>query len=303
MRRIVRMTLPMAAALCLVGSVVQAGTPVKVVDTPAWEFGSATGGGWTAWSSGPSLSGDYDLHVRQIGEAPDVIGAGRFQQVGNIETGHPTYGNVLVFSVEPRGADSNLRFYDLDTGDISNPPTGINTTKDDDYPSIAGEHLLFGRGPVDRSFSTRVILYNFATTDSIVVAMAPTGGTVTPNSVHGDFATYTRCPKSGRCNVFRYTISTAATVKMPNPSRANYWSSVLDDGTVYFVQGSPTHCGVHTKIKRFQLGAATTLYAFSQGFEVADLDAVEETPGAPIVQFTRINCPNNHRSGIWKIPG
>ena len=303
MRRIVRIALPVAAVLCLVGSVVHAGTPVKVVDTPAWEFGSATGGSWTAWSRGPSLSGDYDLYVKQAGQAADVQDAGRFQEVGNIATSHPTYGNVLVFSVVSRGADSNVRFYDLDTGGVSNPPAGINTTKDEDYPSIADVNLLFGRGPIDRPFSTRVILYNLTTTDSLVLATAPNGGTVTPNSVEGDFATYTVCPKSGRCNVFRHTISTATRVKMPNPSRANYWSSVLADGTVYFVQGSPTHCGVHTKIKRFQLGNATTLYAFSQGFEVADLDAVEETPGAPIVQFTRINCPNNYKSGIWEIDG
>jgi hypothetical protein len=36
---------------------------------------------------------------------------------------------------------------------------------------------------------------------------------------------------------------------------------------------------------------------------VADLDAVELTPGSPTVFFTRINCPQNSRSGIWKIAG
>ena len=282
---------------------VQAGTPVKVVDTPAWEFGSATGGAFLAWSRGPTIAGDYDLFVKRPGQAADVVNASRFQSVGNIELGHLTFGDILVYSVHPARGQSNIRFYDLSTGTVSNPPAGINTTRDEDNPAIAGDSLLFGRGPANRSFSTRVILYDFTTTDSIVVATAPSGGSVTANSVRGNFASYTVCPSTGRCNVFRYNIPTGGKVKMPNPSRANYWSSVLADGTVYFVQGSPSYCGVNTKIKRFQPGSVTTLFAFPRGIEVADLDAVEESPGAPIVQFTRINCPNNYRSGIWQIDG
>jgi hypothetical protein len=301
MRRIVRIAIPMAVALCMAGTVVQAGTPVKVVDSTAYEFGSATGGDFLAWSRGPTLSGDYDLFVKRPGQPADVLDAARFQQVGNIELGHPTFGDILVYSVLPARGQSNIRFYDLSTGTVSNPPAGINTTRDEDNPAIAGDFLLFGRGPANRSFSKSVVLYDFTTTDPIVVATAPSGGTVTANSVHGDFASYTVCPSTGRCNVFRYNILTGGKVKMPNPSRANYWSSVLADGTVYFVQGSPIYCGVNTKIKRFQPGSVTTLHAFPRGIEVADLDAV--ALGGPVVQFTRINCPNNYRSGIWQIDG
>jgi hypothetical protein len=301
-RRIVRISLPVAAALCLVGSVVHAGTPVEVVDSTAYEFGSATGGDFLAWSRGPTISGDYDLYVKQSGQAADVRGAARYQDVGNIELGHPTYGDVLVYSIHPAGAHSNIRFYDLSTGAVSSPPAGVNTTKDEDNPAIGGDFLLFGRGPANRSVSKRVILYDLTTTDRIVVATAPSGGTVTANSVEGDYASYTVCPMTGRCNVFRYRISTGRKVKMPNPDRANYWSSVLADGTVYFVQGSPIHCGVHTKIRRFRSGSVSTLYAFPRGIEVADLDAVDVL-GGPIVQFTRINCPNNYASGIWEIDG
>jgi ferredoxin len=278
-----------------------AGAPVKVVDTTAYEFGSAAGGDWLAWSRGPTLGGDYDLHVRQTGQPATVLDAGRFQEVGNIEIGG-AHGDILVYSVKPGSGDSNIRFYDLPTGGVMSPPAGVNTDKDEDNPAISGEHLLFGRGPAGRALSTRVILFNLTTSISTVVATAPTGSTVLANSVRGDFASYTVCPSTGRCNSFRYRISTGGKVKMPNPNRATYWSSVLSDGTVYFVQGSPRYCGVNTKIMRWRNGSVANLYSLAQGIEVADLDAVEGI-GGPVVYFTRINCTNNAKSGIWKIDG
>ena len=276
-----------------------AGSPVRVVDTTAYEFGSAAGGDWLAWSRGSTLGGDYDLYVWQTGQPATVVDAGRFQEVGNIEIAG-AHGDILVFSVKPPSGDSSIRFYDLSTGGISSPPAGVNTAKDEDNPAISGAYLLFGRGPADRALSTRVILFNLTTGTSTVVATAPTGSTVLANSVEGDYASYTVCPSTGRCNVFRYRISTGTKVKMPNPNRATYWSSVLSDGTVYFVQGSPRYCGVNTKLMRFRNGSAIILYTFSGGIEVADLDAVQGL-GGPEVFFTRINCTNNSRSGIWRI--
>ncbi len=290
-----------AAALFLLVTTAQAATPVKVVDTPAYEFGSAAGGAWLAWSRGPTIGGDYDLYVRETGQAADVLDAGRFQEAGNIEMGG-AHGDILVFSVQPSSGDSNIRFYDLPTGGLSSPPAGVNTVRDEDNPAISGDYLLFGRGPAGRIASKRVILFNLTTSISTVLATAPTGGSVLPDSVRGDFASYTVCPSTGRCNVFRYRVSTGRKVRMPNPSRATYWSSVLADGTVYFVQGSPTRCGRQTKIMRFRNGAVTNLHLFPNGIEIADLDAVERA-GGPVVYFTRINCPNQAKSGIWRIAG
>jgi hypothetical protein len=226
-------------AVVVVATATLAATPARVVDTTAYEFGSAAGGGWLAWSRGNTHGGDYDLHVRQGAQPSRVLEAGQFQEVGNIEIGGP-HGDVLVYAVRPWTGDTNIRFYDLATGQVSGPPAGINTIRDEDNPAIDGDHLLFGRGPADGVFSTRVLLYTFTTGVSTVLASAPPGGSVTPDDVAGDLVTYTVCPSSGRCNVVRYRISTGGTVRMPNPQRANYWSSVRPDGTVYFVQGSPT---------------------------------------------------------------
>jgi len=301
MRRVIRISFPTALGLCLVATPAMAGSPTRVVDTTAYEFGSAAGGDFLAWARGPTLPGDYDLYVRHTGVGTTVYDAGRYQDVGNIELGGP-HGDVLVYSVYTSRNVSNVRFLDLATGLVSNPPGGVNTQADEDNPAISGDYLVFGRGPANRFSSKRIVLYQFSTMNQSVIATAPTGGTVTANSIRGDFVTYTSCPSNGRCNVFRHRISTGGKVKMPNPNRANYWSSVLDDGTVYFVQGSPTNCGLNTKIKRFDAGAVTQLYDFPNGIEIADLDAVEDL-GSTTVFFTRINCPNNYRSGIWKLPG
>lgn len=298
MRRARWMAATAIAGVWLTITAAEAATPVKVVDSPAWEFGSAAGGDWLAWSRGQTLGGDYDLYVKQAGQPADVVEPGQYQDVGNIDLGNTTYGDVLIYSVGRRGNDAEIRLYDLATGDVSNPPDGVNTAKDEDNPSISGDHLLFGRGPAEGLFSKRVYLYDIGTTDLTPIAEAPSGGSITANSVRGDYATYTRCPASARCDVFRYQISTGTKVKMPNPGRATYWSSVLDDGTVYFVQGSPAFCGVKTKIMRYVDGTVTKLYRFPDGIEIADLDAVD-----PVVYFTRINCLRNYRSGIWKIDG
>lgn len=300
MRNLRRLMLGSAVAMSLVATIAQAATPVRVVDTPAYEFGSAAGGNWLAWSRGPTLKGDYDLFVRETGQAPRIIDAFRFQEVGNIHL-DPAAGDTLVYSVRRTNHDSEIRFYDLDAGVHEPVPAGVNTaTKDEDNPALSDTHLLFGRGPVDRSFSTRVVLLDLMTRTRQVLATAPARGTVTANSVDGDYATYTRCPSTARCDVFRYRITTGGTVKMPNPRRANYWSTVTDDGTVYFVQGSPRFCGLNTKIKRWAPGSISTLYSFPRGIEIADLDAVDG-PSDRFVYFTRINCPKSARSGIWRI--
>ena len=54
MRRNIRFALPLAVAISIVGTTVHAGTPAKVIDTTGYEFGSASGEGWIAWSKGVS---------------------------------------------------------------------------------------------------------------------------------------------------------------------------------------------------------------------------------------------------------
>jgi hypothetical protein len=295
----------LTAAIVLVSTAVQAATPVKVMDSAADEFSSAAGGAYLAWSSNGSPGKlDYDLYVKEKGVGTRIRDAGHAQDVGNIEIGGP-HGDILVYALyPPRGGDGDIKFYDLADGTQSNPPAGINTAKDDESPAISGEHLLFGRGPANKGgfTSKQVILYDFTAHTFTTIATAPLGNSVTANGLRGDFATYDQCPSSGKCNVFRYQISTHTKIKMPNPGRATYWSSVLEDGTVYFVQGAPTSCGLKTRIMRWRNGTLTRLVQLPNGYEIADLDAFA-SPTGPVVFFTRINCQKGFVGGIWKIKG
>ena len=288
-------------AVVIIAMAVQAGAPTRVVDTTDPEFGSAAGGPWVAWSRGSQINGDYDVYIRATDQVPFVLEAGRFQEVGSIEI-DGTLGDVLAYSVQRRGEDSEIRLYDLTLQAQLDLPTGVNSARDDDNPLISGDHLLFGRGPAGGAFSKDIYLYDLVTNERTLIAEAPAGGSVTANGLRGDFATYTRCPSNDRCNVIRYQLSNAEKITMPNPGRANYWSSLADDGTVYFVQGHPTSCGVRTKIMRFRDGTVTKLIRFEDGIEVADLDVVGGLSVDPVVHFTRISCVRG-RSGIWKIAG
>ena len=100
MRRNIRFALPLAVAISIVGTTVHAGTPVKVIDTTGYEFGSASGEGWIAWSKGVSYGGDHDLYVKQTGQPADVVEAGKYQQAGNIEIAGPN-DDILVFHIDP----------------------------------------------------------------------------------------------------------------------------------------------------------------------------------------------------------
>ena len=57
MRRNIRFALPLAVAISIVGTTVHAGTPAKVIDTTGYEFGSASGEGWIAWSRASATEG------------------------------------------------------------------------------------------------------------------------------------------------------------------------------------------------------------------------------------------------------
>ena len=149
--------------------------------------------------------------------------------------------------------------------------------------------------------TAKVLLYRFSTQALTTLGTAPKGGNATAGGLEGDYASYTVCPRSYRCNVFRYTLSTGDRTKMPNPNRANYYSSVTADGTVYYVQGDPDSCGHHTKLVRFASGNATVLDQLPEGTEVGPTATFTDA-GHVTMYFTRIQC-QPFRSDIWSITG
>ncbi len=223
--------------------------------------------------------------------------------MGTIDIGGPL-GNVMAYASSPSQSSPryDVRLWDL-VGKADLPlPAGINTAKDEENPSLSGDYLLFGRAPRATTFSQRVLLYRFSTDTTVTLVEAPAGGNVTANAVAGDWAVYTVCRANWVCNVFRYQLSTDQTVKVPNPNRATYWPTVTTDGTVYYALGSPDFCGFHTKLMRWNGGAATALYAFPNGIELGQMSGVDEGAG-PIVYFARVDCGANAKFGIWQIEG
>jgi hypothetical protein len=294
------------AGLAIVGMVMvgtaNAAGPTKFIDGPGNEWSASVNGDVTAWATTPSKT-SY-VHAVKVKEgaaaASRISKRGTDAVVGNVEIGGP-HGDVVLFF---QGADKgkgqwDVKLWDL-TGDaLASLPSKVNTSKNEIYGGISGDYLLFTRGPA-RGGLTAVFLYRFSTDSLTKIAEAPSGGYVTADSIAGDFASYTVCPRSFACNVFRYRISTEATKRMPDHGRANYWSALLPDGTVYYVQGSPRYCGYRTKLMLFT-NDAHVLTQFPNGIEVGQMSATGDSIASdPTLYFTRIRC-GHFLTGIWKI--
>ena len=90
-------------------------------------------------------------------------------------------------------------------------------------------------------------------------------------------------------------------MKAPNAGHANYWPTVLPDGTVYYVQGSARFCGHHTRLMKWTgSGSATLLAALPETIEAAAMDAYDDGVSTTLY-FTRIRC-RTAQYGIYQLP-
>jgi hypothetical protein len=274
-----------------------AATPIKIIDTKADESHPSVADGWEAWSANTqahrkALHG----HVRPTGGSITRIPSKGHVEIGNIITDGPHAGQV-VFRTDA-GGDYNIRFYDLATGEVSKPPSEVNTTKYEEDPSVSGDYLSFTRYARG---SWNVWLYRFST-DSLVKVAA---GINFHPQVNGDFVAFSHCKsyKVGSCKVvYRYKISTERLKKMPDPAksgRANYYAAVGSDGTMYWVEGGAIKCGAKTKIRRWQAGTLSTLWTAPDGLEIAHLQA-DTLVGTSTLAFTRYVCSTT-RTGVYGV--
>lgn len=296
----------------IIAGLVVAAAPAAAVGPT--EFIDARGNEWTvavdtdvvAWATSSTKS-TYVTAVK-VREGTDpgirISKTGTAAYVGNIELGGSHGDVVLFFQGANKGRGQwDAKLWDLGSDSLQPLPSGINTSKDEIYGGISGQYLLFTRGASEGDLKT-VLLYRFDSDSFTTLAEAPKGGSVTANSIAGDYATYTVCPRSYECNVFRYQISTEDRTKMPNSGRANYYSSVLSDGTVYYVSGSPKYCGYKTSLVRVvDGGGPIRLARLPNGIESGPTSAwVDPISSDPTLYFTRIQC-RHFRTGIWQLPG
>jgi hypothetical protein len=191
----------------------------------------------------------------------------------------------------------DIRFYDPSTDTVLKAPKGINTARREFAPHSDGDYLAFDRVRADGSWD--VDLYRYSTKKLTVI-----GHNNAVGQVNGDYIAEFLCTRT-TCNTYRYQISTKHLKKAPSaPSgRANYWSAVAADGTLYWVQGSYSKCGVHTKIKQMSGSTVSTVLQVPNGIELSSLEARTLTGGAQVL-FTRIKCTASggfSNQGIYKV--
>lgn len=293
------------AVVCVVASQTAASAAIsRYIDGPRNEFNVAVETGVHAWAVDTAAHPYADtVWVKPDGgPAYRVSALTSAAYLGNIDLANPTYGDVLVFY---SGRSLGRRQFDIRLWDLANHaalalPDGINTpTADERQPSISGDYLLFQR--VRPSGATRLLLYRFSTQafTTIIATSAHDAHRVLDARLNGDYVVYDSC-SSTSCDVFRRQISTTTTVKAPNSGHANYWPTVMPDGTVYYVQGSARFCGHHTRLMRWPgSGSATLLAALPETIEAGGMDAYDDGVSTTLY-FTRIRC-RTAQYGIYRL--
>jgi hypothetical protein len=310
MRRITGVLVLSSAILLLAQSVAQAATPTKVLDRAGVdESTEAASTSYFAWSQNlPSKPNHYNTYVRPIA-------GGSRQRVNQKGTKSYTVGidgSLVVFDAN-RGEDSDLRFYDAATQARPAMPHGVNTRSIEFRPTLSGDWLLFTRNSgnhvTSKTARTKIILFNVTTKESRVLASGSNRRTyLVSDQVNGDWATFERCHfdratgQFSNCNVFRYTVSTKALVKIPNPGKQQYAAAISQDGTVYMVRtGGPNvwQCGQNTRIVRYPVGGPSVTIA-RIGSDALTTFATDETYASTTLYFQKYRC-NSGSGGIYRI--
>jgi hypothetical protein len=161
-------------------------------------------------------------------------------------------------------------------------------------PSVSGDYMAFIRG-----FNTgNLFLYQFSTG---ITTKLRSG--VYSASLNGDYLALSFFCTGTTCAVGRYQLSTGKTVRMPAAAtgRSLYYAAVAADGTMYWVDGSYSHCGRHTKIRTKSGTTVSTLWTAPDGDEIDYLE-VDTLGGNPTLAYSLARCPySSNRWGAYRI--
>ena len=287
------------AAVVLSATAAFGGTPTIVLDEPKVdEFAPSASASYLGWSQNSlARPRHYDSFAKPTDGA-------RVRMNAEGTNGYTTAldGTTALFQ-QVRHGHSDLKMFDLGTKTRSDPPGGVNTLFWEMEPSLSGEHLLFTRTNFRqvprRRDSVRVILFDTTAGTGTVLADAdPRGHFLVSNQVNGDYATWESCGKdSGQfvnCNVFRYRISTDTTVKIPNPDKQQFGSSVSADGTLYFERaGRSDHweCGHNATLYRYPVGGpAVAIAEFAEGKDLFTTFSFLEEDLSTTLYLDRVTC-------------
>lgn len=275
----------------------QAVTEISVLTRKAGEFQPARGPDRLAWEQNTRAHPrHYDVIARPVdgGGRTRVNPRGSNAAMGGID------GHLLVYQ-QFRRQRSNIKFYDLATGQRSNPPRAVNSRDWEYWPSLSESWLLFARLDSDGD-RRRLLLFNLATGERRTLDSTNSQNAfVTPGQVNGNYAVWTTCKSGTRCNVYRYEITSDTTVLIPNPGKYQRAPSVSPAGTVYFSRGG-RQCGQRVELIRYPLnGPETVLLQLPEVLDIRDTYAYTEPNGITHVYYERSGCGNPTASDIYKV--
>lgn len=281
-RRLIPVGIGLLLMTALTGSAIALGSETKVFGTSRRsEDWASAGTGFTALNQRKAGTSESNvLFVADGGRAARVNPEGTIADYPTIEMGNTHLGDVLLFSQWRGRGQGDIKIYDLVSGNFVDAPSGVNTSASENRPSVSGDHLLFGRGPVNKP-STRAVLYDLVSGTSEVIAKADY---VWVGPVNGDWIVYQVCNRS--CHIYRFQISTGERTTVPVPRKWNYFPIIDDDGTVYF-GASGWDCGRNVRLMSHVPGApsSTVVQRFPDGIDIFPSDVVDHE-----IYFGRYNC-------------
>ena len=299
-RRAVMLVVALGAALPALASIAPVGraaTPeVLLGRNRIGEFQGIRGDNFVAWQQNTRRDpGHYDVFARPIGggEQFQVNAEGTNGANGDID------GDLLVYQ-QFRGKRSDIRFFDLAGQQRSSPPRGVNTGQWEYWPSLSGDHLLFGR--LSNGGVRRIVLFDLATrTSNVLDRLSGRDSFLAPGQINGDYAAWYRCVADRRCDVIRYHIPDEAQERIENPGRNQRAPAIGPDGTIYFARARGD-CGSGVRLISLPLGGPETeLWRLPSGDDIGSTHVYVAPNGETFVYYDHYACDQAAVSDVWQI--
>ena len=295
------------ALVALVAPAAFALTPEPVLTSRLDEFEPGASDGYLAWTGNTADHPRHtNIYVRALSGGKPI----RVNERGTHGLQSSIDGTTVLYARATREEASDLRLYDVRTGERTAPGDRVNTRYWEFQPNISGRYYFFERGKFRGPTQfTKAILYDRRTGRSTVLAdVDPRNAFLNTDQINGDWLVWEFCNfTDGRytdCDVFRYQISTGHTFRVPNPGVQQYSPGVTSDGTVYYVRnGQRSHwkCGAHARIVRYPVGGpATVVASIPSKWDAFTNFALEGAYGVVTDYFDESRC-SNLRSDIYKI--
>jgi hypothetical protein len=279
--------------------------PTKVIGGKLDQIIPAAGGNFVVWTQNRRPGKPtYDAWVRNLplgGDTPVRLNPGGSRgYTGGINQDN----NEAIYEKLTRTSDDLVIVPDLNTPALQeDPPAGINTGRQEAFPTISTNFILFTRASLKR---WSVILYDRIGDTFTTLATAPakcfclTSGTVSNN-----FATWTKCGSVSHCNTFYYDPSDSSTHVFPNPTARPIYGGTVSDGTndMYAVR-SGAACGAKVKILRWHFATPATppvvIASFAAGSDLVTRLFVYNDGTNDTVYFDPASC-STARANIYAV--